>query len=192
MSRERTRALLREAAGREFASRGLSATSIDMIASAAGFSRGAFYSNYEDKHDLLAEIVDDSNHVEIDAWRKIICGPQSVDDALAVIADRFNNYTSQRDWPMLVAEIQIEAKRNPAFEERVRERGERTLQEIAELIGILARKAGKSDLDVEGVTLTLRGLVTGLVLHASEFTRRPVGDLLAGYLRSVLRIDRSR
>lgn len=188
MKRERTRLQLREAGAREFARRGVGATSIDTITSAAGFTRGAFYANYEGKHDLLEEILETANQVEIDAWRETILGGDSLDEILTVIARRFDNYIRQRDWAIVNVEVQIESKRNPVFRARVRKRTERMLQEIAELIGILARKSDAPNLDVESIVLTLRSLTTGLVLNAHEENKRSVGDLLAGYLRVALGI----
>src|SRR5271156_1137280 len=68
MSRVRTRPTrddtcekLFEAAARVFEEQGIGA-SIEAIAAAAGFSRGAFYSNFESKDELIIAILED--HVE--------------------------------------------------------------------------------------------------------------------------------
>jgi AcrR family transcriptional regulator len=51
-----TRARLVEAAADVFASHGFEGASIDLITQRAGFTRGAFYSNFSDKGELLAEL----------------------------------------------------------------------------------------------------------------------------------------
>jgi len=56
-SRERTARRLLDAAERQFARRGLVATSVEDIAAAAGYSRGAFYSNFKGKEDLFLEVL---------------------------------------------------------------------------------------------------------------------------------------
>lgn len=56
-SRERTAQRLLDAAERLIARRGLDATSVEEIAEAAGYSRGAFYSNFKSKEDLFFEVL---------------------------------------------------------------------------------------------------------------------------------------
>lgn len=54
----RTRQRLLDAAGEVIAEHGLDAATIDDIAARAGYSRGAFYSNFTDKLDLLIALSD--------------------------------------------------------------------------------------------------------------------------------------
>lgn len=51
-----TRARLLDAAASEFAAHGFAGASIDAITQRAGYTRGAFYSNFEDKASLLLEL----------------------------------------------------------------------------------------------------------------------------------------
>ena len=69
MSRVRTRPTrddtcdkLFEAAARVFEEQGIGGASIEAIAAAAGFSRGAFYSNFKSKEELIIAMLED--HVE--------------------------------------------------------------------------------------------------------------------------------
>jgi len=52
-----TRAALLEAAARVFVERGFVGASVEAIATEAGYSRGAFYSNFESKEQLFAELL---------------------------------------------------------------------------------------------------------------------------------------
>ena len=52
-----TRSLLIDAAAKAFAERGYAAASIDAIAEKAGFSKGAFYSNFASKEDLVLAVL---------------------------------------------------------------------------------------------------------------------------------------
>jgi AcrR family transcriptional regulator len=54
----RTRDRLLEAAAAAFAEHGVDGAAIDDIAARAGFSRGAFYSNFSDKTELLVALCD--------------------------------------------------------------------------------------------------------------------------------------
>jgi AcrR family transcriptional regulator len=53
----RTRSALLEAAARVFAERGFAGASVEAITAEAGFSRGAFYSNFATKEELFAELL---------------------------------------------------------------------------------------------------------------------------------------
>lgn len=56
--RRRTRASLQEAAIAAFAAHGVEGASIEEICAAGGFTRGAFYSNFATKDELVLAIVD--------------------------------------------------------------------------------------------------------------------------------------
>jgi AcrR family transcriptional regulator len=54
-----TRRRLLDAAERVFLRRGLQGSSVEEIAAEAGFTRGAFYSNFESKDELFVELLQD-------------------------------------------------------------------------------------------------------------------------------------
>jgi len=66
--RERTRDALLDAAGRVFVQRGFAGASVEAIAAEAGFTRGAFYSNFASKEELFAELL---QRRAFDAYRDI-------------------------------------------------------------------------------------------------------------------------
>jgi len=53
-----TRERLIEAAARVFAEKGFAATSLDEVAEAAGLTKGAVYSNFENKEDLVRAVLE--------------------------------------------------------------------------------------------------------------------------------------
>src|SRR5579871_4335564 len=61
-TRDDTREKLFEAAARVFEDQGIGGASIEAIAAAAGFTRGAFYSNFASKDELIIAMLED--HVE--------------------------------------------------------------------------------------------------------------------------------
>src|SRR5882757_2492627 len=61
-TRDDTRDKLFEAAARVFEEQGIGGASIETLAAAAGFSRGAFYSNFKSKDELIIAMLED--HVE--------------------------------------------------------------------------------------------------------------------------------
>ena len=54
---EQTRTALLEAAARVFVERGFAGASVEAITDAAGYTRGAFYSNFGSKEELFAELL---------------------------------------------------------------------------------------------------------------------------------------
>ena len=56
-SQARTRQALLDAAAQVFVERGLQRASVEAIAERAGFTRGAFYSNFSSKEELFAELL---------------------------------------------------------------------------------------------------------------------------------------
>ena len=61
-TRDDTREKLFEAATRVFEEQGIGGASVEIIAAAAGFTRGAFYSNFKSKDELIIAMLED--HVE--------------------------------------------------------------------------------------------------------------------------------
>jgi AcrR family transcriptional regulator len=58
-TRDDTREKLCEAAARVFEDQGIGGASIEAIAAAAGFTRGAFYSNFKSKDELIIAMLED-------------------------------------------------------------------------------------------------------------------------------------
>jgi AcrR family transcriptional regulator len=68
-TREETRQRIFAAAGRVFESQGIAAASIEAIAEEAGFTRGAFYSNFTSKDELISDML--AVHVDRSARRNL-------------------------------------------------------------------------------------------------------------------------
>jgi AcrR family transcriptional regulator len=66
-----TRAALIDAAERVFLERGFQGSSVEEIARRAGFTRGAFYSNFSTKEELFAELLQDRAFVR---YRELAAG----------------------------------------------------------------------------------------------------------------------
>jgi AcrR family transcriptional regulator len=58
-SRQRTRKALLDAAARVFVRRGFQGSSVEEITAEAGYTRGAFYSNFSSKNELFVELLHD-------------------------------------------------------------------------------------------------------------------------------------
>jgi AcrR family transcriptional regulator len=71
-SREQTQQRLLDAAQSVIAKKGLAGTSVEDIAAAAGYTRGAFYSNFRSKGDLFIELLRRDHRQAHDAMSEIL------------------------------------------------------------------------------------------------------------------------
>lgn len=115
-NQEKTRASLRAAAAQSFAHGGVQNTSIEQIALRAGFTRGAFYSNYRSKLELLIDVLAVRQIEEIATWRHAVENHDDIDNVLDRLADQFAvQIRNKSHGPLLAAELELEAARNPVF-----------------------------------------------------------------------------
>lgn len=188
-SQRLTRERLRSAAVREFAQRGVSAASIDRIAEAAGFSRGAFYSNYDSKRSLLLELVTENQVAEIEFWQASIDRAEDIETLFLELETRFNAFVARGDWGILGVEFQLEAERDPEFGRIYRDHSAALATRVTDMVRSLYRKAGRDDADADTTTLALHALSLGLTLlnsHSQLLKDRSPGAVLVGLLRGVL------
>ncbi len=115
-SRENTRARLMDAAFDVFAEVGLDAASVEAICERAGFTRGAFYSNFESKDELFLDLVSDVAEQKLQAVTARVrqmreTGDVSVNPASLVqqIADVSMD---TRQGVLLMSELRIRAMRD--------------------------------------------------------------------------------
>lgn len=119
-SRENTRARLLEAAYEVFAEVGLDAASVEDICERAGFTRGAFYSNFESKDQLFLELagrVARGRVAEVQARVESLQAAGAFEsvrtDPLALIDRVLDVSAEDRRGVLLMSEIRIHALRNP-------------------------------------------------------------------------------
>ncbi|GAA3654882.1 TetR/AcrR family transcriptional regulator [Microbacterium marinilacus] len=120
-SRENTRARLLDAAAQVFAEVGLGEASVEAICERAGFTRGAFYSNFESKDEMFLELA---KHVAQDRVAAVrarideINGGQGLHidpEDTAAIVDILDAIGNDRLSGLLMQEITIHAMRDREF-----------------------------------------------------------------------------
>jgi AcrR family transcriptional regulator len=119
-SRERTRRKLLDAAAQVFAEVGLDAASVEAVCERAGFTRGAFYSNFDSKDELFLELSGIAAAERVAAVRSRVgelehegrFDPEPA-DAFAIIEQVLDVSADDRLSVLLMSEIRIHALRNP-------------------------------------------------------------------------------
>jgi AcrR family transcriptional regulator len=115
---ERTREDLLAAAAVLFADQGFGATSVEAIAEYAGFTRGAFYSNFESKDDIFLTLLERRGEASIQEVGGIYRSSASLDEAIDGIKERNKRRHDMQTWLMLGIEFRLHAMRNPKVRKR--------------------------------------------------------------------------
>lgn len=124
-----------EAAARVFAERGYDRASLDDVATAAGFSKGAVYSNFADKQELLFSLMRDRVERRVDAVREMTEGRGTASQlSTRAGAELGSLFEAERGWHVLFIEFWIHAVRDPALRVELAERREPMRALIARFI----------------------------------------------------------
>lgn len=126
-TRDDTRDKLFEAAARVFEQDGIGGASIETIAAEAGFTRGAFYSNFKSKDELIIAMLEDHVEQSIRRNMEILAQHKNLDDFIAALKamDRTRQDPLGRS-PLLHMEMILfvarAEKRRPELAKRLRAR----------------------------------------------------------------------
>ncbi|WP_081736597.1 TetR/AcrR family transcriptional regulator [Amycolatopsis orientalis] len=160
-SREQTRQRLIAAAAELFAERGVNGTSVEQIAERAGFTRGAFYGNFDGKHELVVELLRRRTRREAEEVAALAEGVGS----FAEMMDRLRAWNVERaehleGWLILRTELALYALRNPEARPLVGE-GEKSTRALLET-------SVKTELAARGAEPPAAPAFLALILHALE------------------------
>jgi AcrR family transcriptional regulator len=166
-TRDDTRDKLFEAAARMFEEQGIGGASIEAIAAAAGFSRGAFYSNFASKDELIIAMLEDHVAQTVRRNLDLLSKHKSLADFLDALktVDRGQQDPLGRS-PLLHMEMILfvarAEKRRPELAKRLRAR--RRL--IADIVETSLKNAGKSgSRDASWTAAIVLALEDGFRLH---------------------------
>ncbi|MFT4219212.1 MAG: helix-turn-helix domain-containing protein [Microbacterium sp.] len=146
--RERTRALLLDAAQEVFGEVGMDAASVELICERAGFTRGAFYSNFESKEELFFALISQlaQNKMDAVAGRARELAASSLDDLSAAVRFVAGSSLDGDLEPRLISEMRTQALRDPrlgeaflAWQDAMRERIIEIIEHVADAYGLRVR-----------------------------------------------------
>lgn len=104
-----------------FARRGFRVATIDEVAEAAGLTKGAVYSHFENKHDLFASAIERRYEERLRAFRSLLDREGEPERRAADAALEFaRSVTADADWALLFLEAWAEMLRDPTFGDRLR------------------------------------------------------------------------
>jgi AcrR family transcriptional regulator len=111
-----TRQRLLAAAEQAIARHGYGGASIDVIATEAGYSKGAIYSNFAGKEAIFLELLRLYMSRDMAELEKIV--GLEPDKVAAAVKGWLQTMHIENDCPLLMTELQLQARRSPAFAER--------------------------------------------------------------------------
>ncbi|HEY7070252.1 MAG TPA: TetR/AcrR family transcriptional regulator [Acidimicrobiales bacterium] len=164
-TRDETRERIFAAAAGVFAEHGVAATTVEQIAAAAGFSRGAFYSNFDTKDELAVAMLDD--HVTRSGVhnRALMRDHPDAAGLVQALRDDLDRQDPLHRNPLLQVELMLYVARRPDLRPLMGER----LASLRRLVGEVAVSAlaadGVEDADPDAVGTILVALEDGLRLH---------------------------
>ena len=121
--RQHTRDRLIDAATELFAEKSIEGASVEEISDRAGFTRGAFYSNFDSKEELCLEIVRQRGEQTLKTTAKALSvipdapvDARWLDEIIAkVVAVLDVGFTLDDNWVLARQELRLYAYRNPTF-----------------------------------------------------------------------------
>ncbi|MFG3229923.1 TetR/AcrR family transcriptional regulator [Kitasatospora sp. NPDC048194] len=120
--RAHTRARLIAAASELFLTVGFARTSIEDVCAAAGYTRGAFYSNFSGKEDLLLALFDDQAAARIAELEELAAACEALapqERARRLVDALLRVEPAETGWILLFLEFRLVAARSEALAEQV-------------------------------------------------------------------------
>jgi AcrR family transcriptional regulator len=142
-SRAETRNRLLDAATVVFNERGIAGASVEEIAEAAGFTRGAFYSNFTDKNDLVLALVDRHNTESNNELEAMLEADPTGATVLQGLIERNSNRTEiEQTRVVLYLEFWLFAIRNPEMRDRIASVNAKVLEIVERIVRAQADALG--------------------------------------------------
>jgi AcrR family transcriptional regulator len=187
--RAQTRARLLQAAAAVFAERGVNGASVEEITDAAGFTRGAFYSNFADKSALVLAMLNESLEEQYAVAERAVAeltasGNRNVEELVnETLTALERSHQPARVATLLDQELKLHAAREPGLRAAYLAVSRRAARQLEDLIaGALAH------LDLELTVPADHATRLILSLHAHELQEAMFADAPVdhGPLRTLL------
>ncbi|MEU6221732.1 TetR/AcrR family transcriptional regulator [Streptomyces sp. NPDC047022] len=164
--RVHTRARLLESAERVIVERGYAQTTIEDLCAAAGYTRGAFYSNFRGKDDLALALFDRHSADRLDQLERMLVGPGAV-SAEGLARALLEVDALERNWILLFLEFRIHAARDPRLAAELDEHDRAVRDALAELLERCCPAVAHGATPVGGVASTLLAVREGILARTA-------------------------
>ncbi|WP_405876438.1 MULTISPECIES: TetR/AcrR family transcriptional regulator [unclassified Streptomyces] len=162
LTREQSQALTREKllnAARDVVAReGYEGASVERIADEAGFSKGAFYSNFASKPDVLQVLLEGNAGHDVEELSEALREVTDPDVVIEIVAHWSDTRAAEQKWGIIAIEFLRRAQRDGNLGMRQRQLFVSQWEEIGKLLLeklALGRDGRISALDMGGIVLEL-------------------------------------
>ena len=130
-----TRSSLMRSAAKLFCRHGLEGASVEDVAQDAGFTKGAFYSNFKSKEELFLVMLDERFSERLDQLEEMLGStPDSTEEqAHDTALDFIRTFRDDEEWKRLYFEFVAYAMRNDEFREELATRHRALRARLAEM-----------------------------------------------------------
>ncbi|MCJ1714212.1 TetR/AcrR family transcriptional regulator [Curtobacterium sp. VKM Ac-2922] len=186
--RAEVRERLLAAGAATFAELGVHEARLDDVAARAGFSKGAVYSNFSSKEDLVAQVMQRATNLVLGALDDLVDPDVTATDIGDVVRTAFGRH-DQREQFALLSEFRGYATRHPEFmPEFVRQR--RVLQDGVERLVSLwfgAHPEVDPGMPLDVLSQALIATNVGLVFDTPALDAVDPGEVVAALVEAVIR-----
>jgi AcrR family transcriptional regulator len=194
-SRDLTTQRLLEAAQRLIAKKGLSAASVEDIAAAAGYTRGAFYSNFSSKGDLFIELLRRDHDKAMAEFSALRSDELSLDHIQARTRDLYSQLYRDTESFLNWTEARMLAARDAKFRAKLNTLIAEKRGQIAAFIEYFHQRAGVvPQVPAEAMAMGFMSLCEGVSLSMlsspADVTPEAAESVLTLFVDSIMRVTR--
>src|ERR1700688_1200071 len=161
-----TRRKLLDAAKRIFAKDGFEAARLEDIAAGAGYTRGAFYANFESKEDIFFALFEEWVRERIESLTSALRRHSNPDEKLVALRTHYAELATDRRLVLISMEFKLFALRHPEAHARLRSRHRRVRASFGELFSELMSALGKNiPIAYPAASASLGAVAQGLLLE---------------------------
>ncbi|OLL30717.1 TetR family transcriptional regulator [Burkholderia sp. SRS-W-2-2016] len=190
-SKDQTRARLLDAAQATFMKKGFVAASVEDIAAAAGYTRGAFYSNFRSKSELFVELLRRDHETMQAGLRAIFDSAATREEMEARVLQYYSTLHRQNKCFLLWVEAKLLAVRDGRFRLRFNAFMREKFEQLSAYIREFEQRVGMSmPMQPEQLAIGLMGLCDGVqffyTVDPQNVPSEMVETLLAGFFSRVV------
>ena len=166
--KSQTRERLIDAAAAVFAQRGFETATLDEVAAAAGYTKGAVYSNFASKTELFIALIERRIEVQTAEHARRFEGQDLPGLARTLEAGPDEDPDSERQWLLLAVEFWLHAMRDERARVLMAEQYERARLASAELIAPLYQTMGQEpSMPPRDLAVVIESIGIGLAIQAA-------------------------
>jgi len=135
---------LLNAAERVFVKDGFEAARLEDIAAGAGYTRGAFYANFQSKEDIFFALLDEWVLERIETVTAVLAQHADPAEKLAALRRHYAELARNRRLVLIALEFKLFALRHPEAHRRLRDRHRHLRTMWGDIVGSLLKDLGRT------------------------------------------------